>query len=161
MSQLPGLHPDSALYRTIINAFSACAAPKMVLQVAMHMTQQVSTFNAVRQLAVEGASPLVSHPCAIAAARASAALVPSPLGCSCVAGSQPRLAGAIRVSMSRARHAMPVHSCKHRFDIGQCLAMFTIHVYIGPNLRTCAFRVCRQLLTDKLNLPGWLQQIGS
>lgn len=42
MTQLPGLHPDSTLYRTIINALSACAAPKMVLQVALLMAQQVS-----------------------------------------------------------------------------------------------------------------------
>jgi len=44
MTQLPGLHPDSALYRTIIGTFSACAAPKMVLQVALIMAQQVSHY---------------------------------------------------------------------------------------------------------------------
>jgi hypothetical protein len=41
----------------------------------------------------------------------------------------------------------PVHSCKHRLDIGRCLAMFTIHVYIGPNARhagTPAHELCGQ-----------------
>jgi hypothetical protein len=30
--------------------------------------------------------------------------------------------------------SIKVHSCKHRFGIDGCLAMLTIHVYIGPNL---------------------------
>lgn len=41
MAQLPGLHPDSALYRTIISTFNACSAPKTVLQVALIMAQEV------------------------------------------------------------------------------------------------------------------------
>jgi hypothetical protein len=41
MSQLPGLHPDSVLYRTIVNTFSACLATKMVLDVVLLMREQV------------------------------------------------------------------------------------------------------------------------
>lgn len=41
MSQLPGLHPDSVLYRTIVNTFSACLANKMVLDVVLLMREQV------------------------------------------------------------------------------------------------------------------------
>jgi hypothetical protein len=41
MTQLPGVHPDSTLYRTIISTFQACGAPDMVLQVALIMAQQV------------------------------------------------------------------------------------------------------------------------
>jgi hypothetical protein len=48
MVKLPGLHPDSALYRTIIGTFSACAAPKVVLQMALIMAQQVCA--SLRQL---------------------------------------------------------------------------------------------------------------
>jgi hypothetical protein len=43
MTQLPGVHPDSSLYRTIISTFHACGAPDMVLQVALIMAQQVGT----------------------------------------------------------------------------------------------------------------------
>lgn len=41
MTHLPGVHPDSTLYRTIISTFRACGAPEMVLQVALIMAQQV------------------------------------------------------------------------------------------------------------------------
>lgn len=43
MTALPGLHPDSSLYRTILSTFAAACAPKMVLQVAVIMVQQVSS----------------------------------------------------------------------------------------------------------------------
>lgn len=48
MTQLPGVHPDSSLYRTIISTFHACGAPDMVLQVALIMAQQVGLHHCDR-----------------------------------------------------------------------------------------------------------------
>jgi hypothetical protein len=48
-------------------------------------------------------------------------------------------------------------SCKHRFDIGRCLVMFTIHVYIGLNLRDA----CQRVLQVGLVLtPGFATNTG-
>lgn len=40
MLNQPGVHPDTALYRNMVAAFTTCKAPQMVLQLALTMSQQ-------------------------------------------------------------------------------------------------------------------------